>query len=558
MYKPKWAQGAILWAAAGLIVSGPAAVGSASSGGANHAGSHQHHHRQADTPIQHLVVIFDENISFDHYFGTYPHAANTNGVKWHAKPDTPTVNGLTPTLLHHNPNKMNPQRLGPAEALTCDQNHSYDAEQKAFNGGLMNKFVEDTGRHNCDPKQYDAPGLVMDYFDGNTVTALWNYAQGFAMSDNNYGTTFGPSTPGAINLISGNTHGAVAIDKHGNRVIDLNHIASPNDRRVGTLISDPDPDPMYDDCAGGGRDHAFFTGRNIGNLLDAQHVTWGWFSGGFRPTKRKPDGTPVCDSHHKNVGGVEITDYAPHHEPFQYYKSTANPKHLPPSSVAAIGHDDQANHQYGLTDFYRALGADNLPAVSFIKPPGFEKAHPGSSDPLDEQHFLVTIINRIQQSNAWPHTAVIVTYDDSDGWYDHAMGEIVNPSHDWHEDWLNGQGNCGDGRPMKHYQDRCGYGPRLPLIVISPYAKVNYVNHALTDQTSIIRFIEDNWLDGERIGDGSYDHLAGSLDGFFDWRHPDLEPLMLNPCTGQVRHGHGRQQHPHHCNWPEQKGGRDH
>src|SRR5437899_9566932 len=89
------------------------------------------------TPIQHVVVIFQENISFDHYFGTYPHAANTDGNPFHAQPGTPSVNGLTPALLTRGPNSANPQRLTPAQALTCDQDHGYTAEQKAMDGGLM-------------------------------------------------------------------------------------------------------------------------------------------------------------------------------------------------------------------------------------------------------------------------------------------------------------------------------------------------------------------------------------------------------------------------------------
>src|SRR5947209_4657818 len=156
------------------------------------------------TPIQHLVVIFDENVSFDHYFGTYPHALNPAGEPaFTASPTTPSVNGLDQALLTHNPNSANPVRLDRSQALTCDQNHGYKAEQQAFDHGLMDQFVQFASGGNCTDKS-----IVMDYYDGNTVTALWNYAQHFSMSDNSYGTTFGPSTPGALNLASGQTHGA--------------------------------------------------------------------------------------------------------------------------------------------------------------------------------------------------------------------------------------------------------------------------------------------------------------------------------------------------------------
>jgi phospholipase C len=130
---------------------------------------------------------------------------------------TPSSNGLTPSLLHHNQNLSNPQRLDRSEAVTCDQDHDYGPERQAFDHGLMDKFVQGTGssltRAQCDlsggeetpPARSSASPdfAVMDYCDGNTVTGLWNYAQHFAMSDNSYGTTFDPSTPGALNLVSG-------------------------------------------------------------------------------------------------------------------------------------------------------------------------------------------------------------------------------------------------------------------------------------------------------------------------------------------------------------------
>src|SRR5215471_2686079 len=163
------------------------------------------------TPIQHLVVIFQENVSFDHYFGTYPYATNPPGQPaFHARPGTPTVNGLLNAgLLNNNPNAANPKRLDRvlSQLVTCDQDHGYKDEQTAFDHGLMDKFVETLAGSSCADKS-----IVMDYYDGNVVTALWNYAQHFAMSDNSFSTTFGPSTPGALNLISGQTHGTTTPD----------------------------------------------------------------------------------------------------------------------------------------------------------------------------------------------------------------------------------------------------------------------------------------------------------------------------------------------------------
>jgi phospholipase C len=207
-----------------------------------------------------------------------------------------------------------------------------------------------------------------------------------------------------------------------------------------------------------------------------------------------------------------------------------------------VGYQDQANHQYDLTDFYAALDANNLPAVSFLKAPAYQDGHAGYSDPLDEQEFVVSTINRLEKTPFWHNTAVVIAYDDSDGWYDHAMSPIVNQSQDPANDALTGA-SCG-ARPEKvagGYQDRCGYGPRQPLLVVSPYAKSNFVDHTTTDQTSVLRFIEDNWQTG-RIGDFSFDEKAGTLLNMFA-----LQPvgpvggankLFLDPETGEKGNSH--------------------
>jgi phospholipase C len=491
-------------------------------------------------------VLFDENVSFDHYFGTYPYAANTGGSAFHAKPGTPTVNGLYTSigkngpagpLLTANPNLYNPQRLTPSQALTCDQNHGYTAEQKAFNAGKMDKFVQFTETGTCSG-EFGQPGLVMDYYDGNTVTGLWNYAQNYAMSSNNYDTVFGPSTPGALNLISGNTGAGYAVSPAtGAKVSAPGSVSTLNSNGLGTIYGDLDP--AYDNCSDGSHTSTspvgVATGTNVGDLLNTKHVTWGWFQGGFAPTSTNSAGYAVCGASHQNIGGATVADYSPHHDPFQYYKSTANPKHLPPSSEAAIGRTDQANHQYDLSAFGTTLKDGNMPAVSFLKAGEYQDAHPGYSDPTDEQHFIVNTVNQIEKSKFWKSTAIVITYDDSDGWYDHQNSPRVNGSNDPATD----QAVC-TATPIKlgTFADRCGFGPRLPLVLISPYTQQNYVSKNVTDQSSVTKFIEDNWLRGQRTGGGSFDAVAGSLDargGVLDFRTwPHFQPVILDPTTGEV------------------------
>jgi phospholipase C len=465
------------------------------------------------TPIRHLVVLFQENVSFDRYFGVYPHALNPPGEPTFVPvPGTPSVNGLTGDLLTGNPNLAAPRRLDRTHANLCGSNHGYTAEQKAEDGGRVDRYVQETGNHRagCDPT------VTMDYYDGNTVTALWTYAQHFALNDNSFGTTYGPSHIGLLNLVSGQTHGALTTAPTA-AVVD------------GTMIANVEP--AFDDCPHAALS-ARMTGRNIGDLLNARNVTWGWFSGGFRPSSRRPDGTAVCARTGTSRLGVTRALYDSGDEGFQYYASTANPHHLPPSSMAAIGRTDRANHQYDLEDFWDAAEHADLPAVSFLKAGGYEQGG-GVSDPLDEQRYVVDLVNRLQRLPSWTDTAVIVMYDDSDGSYDHVMPPIVNGSRT-PADALNGAGRCGaDDVPiLAGQQGRCGHGPRLPFLVISPWSRTNHVDHTLTDQTSVIRFIEDNWRLG-RIGDGSFDTLSGPITGMFDFSHREAAtPVVLDPQTG--------------------------
>lgn len=459
----------------------------------------------ATTPIKYLVVIFDENNSFDHYFGSYPHAANPPGEPvFQGLPDTPNVNGFTDALIENNANSAAPFRLDRSQASTCDNDNHYTDEQKAYDGGLIDKAAEllsGTGA-GC------TPNLSMGYYDGNTVTALWNYAQNYAMSDNFFASTFGTTVMGHLNLLAGQTHGAVPASVSG-KIVNGSVIANVN--------------PTLDDCSTG--TVVTMSGKNVGDLLNAAQVTWGWFYQDWAPVS-VTGGKAQC-----------TTTYNPHYAPFQYYASTANPHHLPPISVAAIGFTDQANHQYAMSDFWNAVANGNLPAVSFLKAGTTQTGHPSDSTPLEEQTFLVNTINQLQQSPYWKDMAILITYDDSDGWYDHVLGPIVSQSNDPNNDALLGaSGLCGAPKAGA-YLDRCGYGPRLPFLVISRFAKKNFVGHSVSDQSSVIRFIEDNWQLG-RIGDQSFDAIAGSIINLFDFDNRGEDrgfdrKLILDPDTGQ-------------------------
>jgi phospholipase C len=517
----------------------------------------------ASAVIKHVVIIYGENVSFDHYFGTYPNAANLPGeTKFIAAATIPTnISNYTtsPALLTANPNlsiangagASNPFRLDPAQAGTADQDHNYGPEQTAFDGGKMDLFPLSVGTPDGTALATatgasaisNTNGLTMGYYDGNSLTALWNYAQHYAMNDHSFGTTFGPSTPGAINLVSGQTNGVINPLNVASAIV-----ADGN----GGFTDINDADPTGDLCSSTGSNFSM-SGKNVGNLLTTANITWGFFEGGFDLTQTNANGTTGCA---RSTAAVHIpgnplkADYIPHHQPFQYYASTANLNHTRPTSPATVGTNaDPANHQYDMHDFTDALAAGNMPAVSFLKASGFQDAHAGYSDPLDEQTFVVNTINAIQSSSFWSSTAIIIAYDDSDGWYDH-LTDLINGS-TTAADSLNGAGVCISATAAAAAlpgvtgtapaQGRCGHGPRMPLLVISPWANKNYVDNTITDQASITRFIEDTFLSSARLGGGSFDATAGTLNNMFNFTNgavvPNPNVVLLSPTTGVVTTG---------------------
>jgi phospholipase C len=522
--------------------------------------------------IKHVVVIFGENISFDHYFGTYPNATNVPGEPvFTAAAGTSTPNNYVsnPSLLSTNPNlnkngainagnasvngATNPFRLDRAQAYTSSQDHNYADEQKAFDANAMDLFPQYVGAADSAAQALatSAPaiaatkGLTMGYYDGNTVTAMWNYAQHYALNDHSFGTNFGPSTVGAINLISGQTNGAInAVNPTASAVID-------DGSGTGTYTVIGDPTPGSEMCPDS-TTSVTMTGKNVGDLLNTAGVTWGWFQGGFDTTITNPNGTTGCARSTVSAYTGTEGDYSAHHQPFQYYPTTRNLNHNRPTPGVAIGATDAsgANHQYDVKDFDAALANGQMAAVSFLKAPKFQDAHAGNSDPLDEQAFVVNEINAIQKSSFWSSTAIILAYDDSDGWYDH-MNMVLNGSAT-SVDFLNGASVCmsataaaaalpGVAAGTTHAQGRCGYGPRLPLLVISPWAKKNYIDTTVTDQSSVLKFIEDTFVGSARIGQGSFDSMAGSLNNMFDFSNGAVPPnpnvVQLNPTTGVVTSG---------------------
>ena len=203
------------------------------------------------------------------------------------------------------------------------------------------------------------------------------------------------------------------------------------------------------------------------------------------------------------------------------------------------GTADPANHAYDLNDFYAAVKAGNYPAVSYIKIAAFQDAHPGNSDPLDEQTGVVTLINFLQQQPDWKNTAVIITYDDSDGWYDHAMPRpqarprsprpiVERPRHVRHRGATarRCQRSACDGSLRSRHAH-----PVHGDLALTPSRTMSATS---ISQASVVRFIEDNWLQGERLGGGSFDASAGSIVDMFDFNRAATTELILDPTLGTV------------------------
>jgi phospholipase C len=197
----------------------------------------------------------------------------------------------------------------------------------------------------------------------------------------------------------------------------------------------------------------------IGDRLDEKQISWGWFSGGWNDAlDGKPD--PLFQFHH---------------QPFVYFAKYADGT----SAKGAHLHDEQ--------DFLQALKNNDLPAVSFIKPLGQDNEHPGYATLLKGQQHVADLVQAVQKSQYWNDTAIIITYDENGGFWDHVA-------------------------PPKG--DRWGPGTRIPAIIVSPYAKKGFVDHTQYDTTSILKLIEERW---DLAPLGTRDAAANSLTNALDF-----------------------------------------
>jgi len=447
-----------------------------------------------DGVIQHTIIVYQENISFDHYFGTFGQGSNgiPAGVQlYHTTPDGTRLGPFTPFRLD-----------GTAQASTCDVDHDYASMIQMADGGAMDQYLQygnDLTAPNPSPDgpcpSFEAnplgPALALGYYEGTAGDAsaplqnYWRLASQYTMADNAFSGMYGPSTPGAEWLVA------------------------------ATANTNGDPNPAGDVCNDyGGPFMPQQDIRNLGDEASARGVSWAWFQGGF--------GTCAATG-----SGAE---YSAHHDPFQYFTSTADLTHSWAWNPR-MNFPEANRHQRDLQVLYAALDRSpiggtipQLPRISWVKASKPDDGHPGYSGPAADDAFIGDLVSRVQASRYWKHTAIIIASDETGGWWDHVSPPVPADPH--FAPLAQGQPNVS-GCQYPGMGDACGeggFGPRMPLLVISPYARRHTVDHDLLDTSSLAKWVEENYHLPPLGVWGDRDVVAGDLRGAFDFSAEDQSP----------------------------------
>jgi phospholipase C len=440
--------------------------------------------------IQHVVIIMQENRSFDSYFGTYPGADGIPGLAGNP--------GSVPCV----PDPMNTQSCVKPFHDSADENfggpHGAVNSTADIDGGLMDGFVAqaEKGQHcttddpNCSPCQEGQASKcidVMGYHDASEIPNYWSYAENFVLQDHMFEPVSSWSLPEHLYEVSewsaSCTNPTDPFSCHG-------AIQSPNPDYAGAINGPADQIPKY-------------AWTDLTYLLHKDGVSWGYYV--FKGTE------PDCE----DDTSVTCT-------PVQQGPQTPgiwNP--LP--DFTTVHQDNQLGNIQTLTNFFTAAKNGTLPAVSWIDPNGTVSEHPPALVSAG-QTYVTGLINAIMQSPDWSSTAIFLSWDDWGGFYDHVVPPAV---------------------------DQFGYGMRVPGIVISPYARQGFIDHQVLSHDSYTQFIEDDFLGSQRLDpatDGRPDPrpdvrennpLIGDLSSDFDFNQQPRAPLVLpvHPAPGASSRG---------------------
>ena len=409
--------------------------------------------------LDHIVVIYLENRSFDNLYGefagadglasptasTYPQIDAT-GTPFATLPQV--AGSPVPADLPNTPFGI--EQYVPANVPTIDLVHRFYQEQVQIDGGRMDKFV----------RVSDARGLVMGFYH-TAPLPLAAEAERYTLCDNFFHAAFGGSFLNHFWLVAAQTptfpgapsNAVVQLDASGALLKD--GFVTPDGYAVNTAFSVNAPHPSTVPANLLVPNQTFAT---IGDRLSAKGISWAWYAGGWNDA----------------LAGHAGPLYQFHHQPFVYFANYAD------------GTAAKAEHLKDELDFVAALRSGRLPAVSFVKPYGLDNEHPGYTDLITGENHVEQLIDAIRTSRDWDHTAIIITYDENGGFWDHVAPPVA---------------------------DRWGPGSRVPTIVISPFARRGVVDHHRYDTTSILALIEHRWgLAPLSARDAAADPLSGAFD----------------------------------------------
>jgi len=411
--------------------------------------------------IDHIIVIYLENRSFDNLFTNFP-GADTSDKPFAPYPLQQLDRSLSPSVLPMGEKSVLaglPKEIAngpflldeyiPHNKMIPDMVHRFHQNKLQINGGLNDRFAEIS----------DEKALVMGYHN-MSKSRIWKYAKEYTLCDRFFASAFGGSFLNHQWLIAAQTPyvgesniSRYVLDPMGEIVKD--GILTPDGYAVNTIQPFYPPyKTKYSDPALRLRPQHHDT---IGDRLSEKDISWGWYSGGYNEAQS---------------GRGDTIDYQYHHNPFLYFE-----KYAP--GTAGRGHLKDEG------DFFTELDEDKLPSVVFFKPSAEDNQHPGYATVQSADEKVSQIVDSIRKKpKIWDRSVIVITYDENGGLWDHVAPPKV---------------------------DRWGPGTRIPAIVISPYAKKGYVDHTFYDTTSILRMIE--WKYGLKpLGDRQSNNLMHALE----------------------------------------------
>ena len=418
--------------------------------------------------IEHVIVIYQENWSFDGLLGKFPGANGIAGASptslaqtdrqgrryatlppaIDTRPQPPVPDARIPADLPVAPFDLAP--FVPPTSRTGNPIHRYYQQQHQINGGRMDRFVAWT----------NVGGLVMSYYDATSLP-LGRLAREFVLADNFFHAAFGGSLLNHMWLVCACTPRwpeapadlRARLDDHGLLIEDGE--VSPDGYIVNTAytVNTPHPARITDPR----RLVPSLTLPTIGDRLDDKGIAWAWYAGGWNEA----------------LAGRPHARFAYHHQPFAYFAKWAD------------GTGAKAKHLRDEADFLRDVAAGRLPAVAFVKPLGTDNEHPNTSEPLTGQQHVMELVEAVRASALWPRTLIVVTYDENGGRWDHVAPPVG---------------------------DRWGPGVRVPTVIVSPLVKRGHVDHTRYDTTAILKLIETRWgLAPLGARDAAQDALTGAF-----------------------------------------------